>query len=126
MENFWYSLWIKIVILRLLNVINLKCIFVILIVKCFRIVIIYKLCDVFMFWFFLLIISYNLIFFRLWYDIFFLKKNLVVIFILKSNKILYFFWYKFYNLSIIYFLICMYISVYIYLYDIYLGKKIIL
>lgn len=126
MENFWYSLWIKIGILRLLNDINLKCIFVILIVKCFRIVIIYKLCDVFMFWFFLLIISYNLIFFRLWYDIFFLKKNLVVIFILKSNKILYFFWYKFYNLSIIYFLICMYISVYIYLYDIYLGKKIIL
>lgn len=64
-----------------------------------------------------------MIFFCLWYDIFFLKKNLVVIFILKSNKILYFFWYKFYNLSIIYFLICMYILVYIYLYDIYLEKK---
>lgn len=120
-----YSLWTKIGIPRSLNDINSKCIPVISTAKCSRTAIIYKLSDAFMLWFLLLIISYNLIFFRLWHDIFSLKKNLVVTSISKSNKILHPFWHKFYNSSIIYLLICMYITVYIYLYDIYLGKKII-
>lgn len=124
-ENFWYSLWTKIVTPRSLNDINSKCIPVISTAKCSRTAIIYKLCDAFMLWFLLLIISYNMIFFRLWHDIFSLKKNLVVTSISKSNKILHPYWHKFYNSSIIYLLICMYIPVYIYLYDIYLGKKII-
>lgn len=122
-ENFWYSLWTKFGTPRSLNDINSKCIPVISTAKCSRTAIIYKLCDAFMLWFLLLIISYNLIFFRLRHDIFSLKKNLVVTSISKSNKILHPFWHKFYNSSIIYLLICMYIPVYIYLYDIYLGKK---
>lgn len=98
-ENFWYSLWTKIGTPRSLKDINSKCIPVISTAKCSRTAIIYKLCDAFMLWFLLLIISYNLIFFRLWHDIFSLKKNLVVTSISKSNKILHPYWQQFLQLK---------------------------